>query len=429
MAATLVVLTVVLTATLRRSGLTSALDASVRTRADDLALSAERADLVSRHEGAQGWLVVVVGSDGSVELSTDALGDPAELQALPSDEVVRTVPLGTYAATKGSERMRLVGLPPASDAATIYVGRTLRDVDASIDNLQRLLVVSGLTTWALFVGLIWLVTGQSLAPVEAMRREVEAFSVGDPRQRLARSGAGDEIDRLADTMNDLLDRLDRSARRQRQFVADASHELRSPLAAIRSQLEVGIAHPRVVDWPGVAATATVEARRMQDLIDDLLFLAQGDAGQRPTRHVAVDLDDIVLETVHAVVRPQHVALDCREVSAGAVSGDAAQLARVVRNLVENAYRYTADSVRVALRNAGDDVVLVVADNGPGVPVAERARIFERFVRLDEARARNVGGTGLGLAIAREIVEEHGGMIDVGDARPGARFEVRLPRAA
>jgi signal transduction histidine kinase len=228
-------------------------------------------------------------------------------------------------------------------------------------------------------------------------------------------------------MNGMLDRLESASSRQRRFVADASHELQSPLASARAQLEVGLAQAGETDWPGTATDVLEEHERMGRLVRDLLFLAHADEGGPAAPRGPVDLDDIVLSEVARLRSRERVAFDISRVSAGRVRGNHDELTRTVRNLLENAERHAAGSVWVELRG-GSEVELVVADDGPGIPPGDRERIFERFTRLDDARAREGGGTGLGLAIAKEVVEAHGGSIAVVESAVGARVAVRLPSA-
>jgi signal transduction histidine kinase len=231
----------------------------------------------------------------------------------------------------------------------------------------------------------------------------------------------DEVAALARTTNETLGALEASVERQRAFVADASHELRSPVASLRTQLEVGAAHPELLDLDG----AVEDVVRLQRLAADLLLLARLDAGERPAHETPVALDALVRE---ALAQQLGARVPVRtEVAAVAARGSRGQLARVLGNLVDNAQRHAQSGVRVAVREEGRWAVLEVADDGPGVPEGERERIFERFVRLDDARSRDDGGAGLGLAIARDVVVRHGGTLTVGTApEGGALFGVRLP---
>ncbi|MGC9538573.1 sensor histidine kinase [Streptomyces sp. UG1] len=230
-----------------------------------------------------------------------------------------------------------------------------------------------------------------------------------------------------------LRRVARAEAAQRRFVSDASHELRSPVATVRQHAEVALAHPERTDTGSLAGTVLDEAVRMQRLVDDLLLLARADesallrGGPRP-----VDLDDLVLAEVRRLrSTAPGLRVDGTAVGAARVSGDAEALRRLVRNLGENAARHARTRVAFALTDAGDGWVrLEVEDDGPGVPAAERARVFERFIRLDESRARGEGGAGLGLAIVAEVAGAHRGRVEAGvsEGLGGARFTVRVPSA-
>jgi signal transduction histidine kinase len=280
---------------------------------------------------------------------------------------------------------------------------------------------------------------RALAPVEEIRNEVAAVSSADLSQRLSEPQGNDEIALLARTMNDMLTRLEGSARRERQFVADASHELQSPLAAFRAQLEVAQAHPDGADWPALTRELLEDSDRLERLTKDLLMLAKLDA-QRTASLSLVDLDAIVAEEAARLRPTTSKALDTGRVAPGPVRGDREDLGRLVRNLLDNAVRHASTRVAVSVGGHDGDVELTVADDGPGVAAHDRDRVFERFVRLDSGRSRGSGGSGLGLAIARAVAERHGGSIEIiegplvggqidgVDGVNGARFVVRLPLA-
>jgi signal transduction histidine kinase len=280
-------------------------------------------------------------------------------------------------------RFRVLGRTVGGDL--LVVGLSLDDVDESVAALRHtLLVVSPLVLGLLAVA-VWYVVGRTLRPVEEAHR------------------------------------------RQRKFVADASHELRSPLTRMRTELEVDLAHQDRSDPWATHRTVLAETVALQALVDDLLLLARRDADPSPARRVAVDLDDLVLDVARPRTR-DGITIDVSGVSGGQVLGDAEQLRRVVRNLLDNAVHHARTTVTIELAEDGDATVLAVADDGPGIAPGDRERVFERFTRLDDARTRASGGTGLGLAITRDIVEAHGGTVVV-DPRPGAgaRLVTRLPR--
>ena len=237
----------------------------------------------------------------------------------------------------------------------------------------------------------------------------------------------DEIHRLAVTMNQMLGRLESARDRQRQFVADASHELRSPLASIRQTAEVAKAHPGALPEGELVDAVLEEGERMQRLVEQLLLLTRADEGGVARNPRDVDLDDLAL-TEAVRLRRAGLAVDVSGVRGGRVRGEEAALAQVVRNLVDNAAVTPTRWCGSPCSESGDQVELVVDDDGPGVPEDQLTRIFERFVRLDEARARDDGGSGLGLAIVAEIARAHGGSVEVSSSvQGGARFVVRLPR--
>lgn len=298
------------------------------------------------------------------------------------------------------------------------------EVRRSVDTLARSLWV-GTPFLILLVGMVvWVLVGRALRPVEALRLQVDDISGTTLDRRVPVPRTDDEIARLARTMNGMLDRLEQAAARQRAFVSDASHELRSPVSTIRTELEVAAADAPNAEWPAVAERTLGETERLSRLVDDLLALARLDEASGPVRRAPVDLDDLVIDES---ARTHRVPLGITGVSAGRVSGDVRQLAQVVRNLVDNAQRHATARVAVSLHSDDGELVLTVDDDGPGIAPADRLRVFDRFTRLDEARGRADGGAGLGLAVVRRVVEQHGGTVTIADSPlGGARFEVRLP---
>lgn len=328
------------------------------------------------------------------------------------------------------ERFRVVGqrFSRPDGVYTIYVGDSIEPIDESVATLRRSFIVGGPLLVILVTAVTWYFVGRALAPVEAMRSEVADITATELHRRVPEPATDDEIGRLADTMNAMLGRLEESQNRQQQFVADASHELRSPIANIRAQIEVDLARPEDADPLATEQSVLEEAMRLQRLADDLLLLARGDAGA-PMRTEPVDLDDIVFREAERLRTMRAADVDTLRVSGAQLIGDTELLTRAVRNLMENAARYATERVTIELREdrSAGAVDLAVVDDGPGIPEGARERIFERFARLDAARGRDAGGAGLGLAIVREIVERLGGTIRVSDAaQGGARFEVRLP---
>jgi len=303
-------------------------------------------------------------------------------------------------------------------------------VNRTVDSVTNLLLIAVPAMIALVALAAWYFTGRALRPVESIRQEAESITGTTMHRRVPEPDTDDEVGRLARTMNAMLDRLETSSQRQRQFVSDASHELRSPLASIRTNLEVALRHADRADWPVVAERALAEDVRMEDTVSELLELARLDeiAGPTPLDTLPeVDLDELVLDDT---VQQRRVPVDTSRVSAGRVHGRREQLTRVVRNLLDNATRHAATRVAVELRTDGDHAVeLTVDDDGPGIPVDDRERVFDRFTRLDDGRARDAGGLGLGLSMVKTITEQHGGTVTIEDAPiGGARLRVRLPAA-
>jgi signal transduction histidine kinase len=221
--------------------------------------------------------------------------------------------------------------------------------------------------------------------------------------------------------------VERAHARQRRFVADAAHELRSPIASIRQHAEVASAHPETTDVRELAQTVATEGVRLQDLVDDLLLLARLDESASPLAHADVDLDDVALAEAARLRATTELQIDTAAVSAGRVRGDARYLERSVRNLGDNAVRHAKARIAFSVQHLDGHIVLRVDDDGPGIPPAERDRVFERFERLDDARARDTGGSGLGLAIVREVVLAHDGEVTLGDSPLGGlRAELRFP---
>ena len=309
---------------------------------------------------------------------------------------------------------------------TVLVVASTEQAEGSVHDVAVALAGAVPVLVALSGVLAWVLAGRALRPVERIRAEVADLSARDLHRRVPVPPHDDEIGRLARTMNAMLSGLEASRDRQRRFVSDASHELRSPLAALLAEVDVARARPADADWPAVAGTVVEEGSRLSRIIDDLLLLARHDEGQLRTRREPVDLDDLVLEEGERIRSHGRVRADLRGVAAARVQGDRELLRRVVRNLAENAERHATTAVSFEVVPHDGWVDLVVADDGPGIPPQQRRQVFERFARLDSARDRPSGGAGLGLAIVGDVVAAHGGQVEVVDSAVGARFVVRLP---
>ncbi|MEV5106422.1 sensor histidine kinase [Streptomyces massasporeus] len=299
----------------------------------------------------------------------------------------------------------------------VYAGSPLAAEHGAVRTALTVMLIGFPLLLGVVAAVTWLVTRRALRPVEGIRREMAAITQSeDLARRVPEPDTHDEIARLASTTNETLAALETSVERQRRFVADASHELRSPIASLRTQLEVAAAHPELLDLDG----AVEDTVRLQRLAADLLLLARLDAGERPS-DAKVDLAGLAREAAEGRTG---VTVDAEPVE---VAGSRGQLGRVLANLLDNAQRHARSVVTVNVRREGDRAVVGVADDGDGVPEDDRERIFERFVRLDAARSRDDGGAGLGLAIARDVAVRHGGTLTAGRGPAGgALFELRLP---
>ena len=362
----------------------------------------------------------VLASDGTVWAATrNWAGKPAlYLYALPPGS---TTPVRTPAG----DRILPDDLSEYAEHATVG-GRPVTIATTASTYLQSqveqtfawLLIIGVPVLLVLACGTVWLVAGRALRPVEQIRSAVTAITSADLSQRVPEPGTDDEIGRLARTMNDMLARLEDAAARQRRFVADASHELRSPLTAIRTGLEVGLAHPDRAPWPQIAGRAVRQSQRLEQLIAELLVLARSDAAQLAARRQPVDLAVLLADLAGATPAPG-ISIDLSAAPGTMTAGNPEDLSRMLRNLLDNAVRYARHPVLVTAAAATPDgVVVEIADDGPGIPAEERERVFGRFVRLDASREQASGSAGLGLAIAREIAAAHGATIVLTEAAGG-----------
>jgi signal transduction histidine kinase len=415
-----------------RHALVEGVDDAARLRALDLAALAAADGLPATiTAGGEDDVAQVVDDSGRVLSGTANVagqGPVATFRPGGDVPVVRTMTL-----SEGGDleefRVWAVRRDTSTGPVTAYVGASLEAVSETVAVVQSVLAV-GLPLLLLVLALsAWVAIGRALRPVESVRREVAAVTGAGLDRRVGVPATSDEVSRLATTMNEMLDRLVAFSRRQQQFVGDASHELQSPLAGFRAQLEVALDDPAGTDWPDVGRDLLSDTQRMEGIVRDLLFLARTDEGADLGPVTPVDLDDVVLEEVSRVRPATSVALRTDEVSAAPVRGNRTALSRLVRNLLDNAVRHADSAVTVRLAARDGECRLVVEDDGPGVPRDRREVVFDRFVRADEARSRRHGGAGLGLAIVRSVAERHGGSVTVDDAEPtGARFVVRLPLA-
>ncbi len=419
-------LTAVALLALHQRVLTDSLDESLESRSEEIAtlLRTDQLSPTITGQGDDDAVAQVVDVSGRVIASTvNYIGQPPLTTPDTDARTFQTVRLVTQ-----DRRMRLHSRL-AGDVA-VHTIASFDEVEDSTAALRRGLLVTVPVAVILLGLVIWRTVGRALKPVDEISSRVGQITATNLHLRVPEPATADEIGRLADTMNDMLDRLQRSAEQQRRFVADASHELRGPLTRIRTELEVDLLHPADSDLTATHRSVLEEAQSLQRLIDDLLTLARLDASVASAATAdrrLVDLDDVVFHETNRLRSVGRVTVDVSGVTAVQAMGHPEQLTRVVRNLADNAHRYARSTITIGLSERDGIARLTVADDGPGIPPADRERIFERFTRLDEARATDSGGTGLGLAITREIVERHGGTIVVDtQSTAGALFVVRLP---
>jgi signal transduction histidine kinase len=405
-----------------------------RTMVDEVAEAAraQASDVVRQLEAGRPPVLEVAGADeqliqvmtpaGAVVASSPNMaGRPAVVRLAPGQSAQVVTPLDDDEFVAVAE-----GAQTSDGLRVVLVARALVDVLDTTTVVTRLLII-GLPLLVAVVALTtWFAVGRVLAPVEAIRREVDEISAAQLHRRVPQPKVDDEIGRLAATMNRMLERLEGARNGQRRFVSDASHELRSPITVIRQHAEVALAHPDRMTAVELAEVVLAEQQRMQRLVEDLLLLARADE-RVPLARDAVDLDDLAFEEGHRLRSTSSKRVDTSGVGAARVQGDADALRRMLRNVGENAARHASTRVDITLVERGDDVVLTVDDDGPGIPESERARVLQRFVRLDEARSRDDGGSGLGLSIVDEVVRAHGGSLSI-EQSPlgGARITVTLP---
>lgn len=417
------------------ASLRSGVEQAQRARVADasVVVTTEGIDALSGPEGRR------LAAGGPLQLVDPTLSGAAAVRYASTSEF--DVPASSMAPAPGvvlvdrravssrtGDRLVLVaqGVEVGGHAYVIVAGGSLAATDRALRQDALSLVVgvpllSVLGGWA-----VWILVGRTLRPVEELRRAVEEIGAADLRRRLPVPPGQDVVSRLAETMNAMLARIEHAQASQRRFVADASHELRSPVAAFGAGLEILGKRPE--ELPAVLPLLVTETEHLASLTDGLLVLARADAGMLRRRRVDVDMDDIVGSEVVRLRTSSPLRVQAH-VEAARVVGEPEELHRVVRNLVDNAARAARSRLGLSVVREGDEAVVRVDDDGPGIPAEERDRVFERFVRLDADRGRDHGGAGLGLPIVHSIVQAHGGTVTVGESPwGGARFEVRLPGA-
>ncbi|MBK7273400.1 MAG: ATP-binding protein [Actinomycetales bacterium] len=419
--------------------LANTLGAEANSAAREVATLVEQGRL-SDPVPVSGALVVQV-LDSSQRVIAGSLVADRLTPLLTADEVRRalageqlTVP-GSRSGLSGRLHVAAVSAGPGSAPVTVIAGVPTGEVDVSLGLVRTLLFVGLPLLLLALAAVAWRVIGAALAPVEALRLGAERIGAdARPRRRRATVDrlpipvADDEIHSLATTLNGMLDRLDGLAERQQAFLDDAAHELRSPLASLRTQLEVA---EHVGDGGSLPADLLPDVERLSRLVDDLLVLARSGNGEASPSLETVDLRPLLREIVSRYAAAR-VPVTLTDVAPGAtaieVPGNRADLRRVVTNLVDNAVRHASTAVTLSVGADPSGTWLRVTDDGHGIPPADRERVFERFTRLDEARDRDSGGTGLGLPIARELMRRNGADVTLTEAAPGVIAVVAWPRS-
>ncbi|MTD57955.1 HAMP domain-containing protein [Amycolatopsis sp. RM579] len=385
--------------------------------------------------GDSASVIQILGHDGKPLVSDPAVtGHPPLTSARPApgQETVETISL----PVNGSDddyRLVTIGVDGPDGRYTVISARSLAPVAEASARLSLLLCLAAVPLLSISALAVYRAVSSALQPVERMRRAVAEISTHDLTHRVALPDGSDEIHRLGTTLNSMLERLASAQGAQRRFVADASHELRSPLNTITTALEVGQLHPDAMSTDELLDVVTRETARLRELVGDLLLLARTDDATDKPPHTEVDLDDIARTEAERARSARQLEVEIRTAPAK-VSGNPAQLGRAIRNLVDNAGQHARHRIRVRTGTDGTSAVVEVSDDGPGIPAADRTRIFERFVRRDDARhhpAETTGGSaGLGLAIVAGIAARHGGHADCVEPSdpgyPGAHFRIRLP---
>jgi signal transduction histidine kinase len=433
LAVALVVAAMVLRATLRAS-LTRDVDNTARQGAQQVAALADKNSLPDPVPVAGTLTIQVLDPSGRI-VDVSPLAD-RYVPLLPPRQAAINASTGRAVLLNG----RPYGIPytvrvvtvRARNGDTVIAGVAFEPVTDSVLAVTHGLLVGTPVLLLLLACVTWLVTGSTLRPISALRRGAqEVTATGQPRE-LPVPEARDEVHVLAVTLNDMLARLDAAQQRQRNLVSDTAHELRSPIASIRTQLEVALDHPEQQDWAETASDVLADTLRLAKLAEDLLVLARlDDRGTRPPpSRRPVDISALVTEEAERSAGAR-VPVITSTGPGCVVTGDPDGLRRLLRNLIDNSLRYAKSGVHVTARRDGEDVVLTVSDDGPGIPAKDRERAFGRFVRLDAARSRGEheqGGSGLGLAIVRATALAHNGSARLEDASPGLRAVVRLPAA-
>lgn len=373
-----------------------------------------------------GQIGIVQVIDGSGSVRAQSRGDDSTPLTTDQVDPSATRDLGRMAFGEDDDFwVTGQGVVSPSGPVTVVVGADREPVENVVSTVAILLAVVGPIVIALVAFATYRLVGAALSPVERIRSRVASISSRQLDERIPVPEAHDEIARLAHTMNEMLERLQAGQRAQQRFVSDASHELRSPLSTITAALELAASRPDLLDEALIDESLLPEARRMRQLIEDLLLLARSDETAIGIAPVDVDVDDLLYEEGKHIEAVSDVMVETSIVPVR-VTGDPHALARVVRNLADNAVRHARTRVVLSCFESAGHATIRIDDDGPGIRPSDRARVFDRFVRLDSSRTRDEGGAGLGLSIVAGTVAAHGGTVTVSQSPiGGARFEILL----
>lgn len=379
-----------------------------------------------------GQYVQIISPQGAVLASSEKAAETTVLSVLrPGPGKTLTDSVSSLQGIEDNDDFLIVAYGVSTDQGT-YTVVVASTVQVQLDSVKTIawFLLGATPLLLLVVGFaVWFLVGRSLRQVERIREQVARINASRLSERVDVPETNDEIHRLALTMNTMLDKLQASDGEQRRFVSDASHELRSPLATISAGLEIAAADSSGDTWRELKNVLSGETARMHYLVDDLLTLAKTNDGGIRITATDVDLDDVLATEIQRLRSLTPHTIQARLVPAR-ITGDAQRLGQVLRNVLENANRHARSTITVELSSDPDGVRVVIDNDGDPVPVADRERIFERFVRLDQSRSRESGGSGLGLAIAANIMASHHGTITAGQAPSGdCRFELHLPNGA
>ncbi len=402
--------------------LTNTVMSNSRQRAIDIAAQVSAGGLraaepVLNTTPSDGVLMQVIGPNGSVLLASAAIDGEVSL-VIPKNSIASLQPKTQFVSIDSIKYV--ASIQPVLnrlDAAWVIVAQSLGPIDATVKTVTLIVLIA--SPFLIFsVGLVaWRASGNALVSVAAIRSQVESIGHTKLTDRVPVPISNDEISDLAKTMNSMLERLEISVDAQKRFVADVSHELRSPLASIKTTLEVALRSEKTTDWKMAHKIVEEEVCRMSLLVDDLLLLAKADSGQLTPQLKEIDLDDLLGHEIANFRRTTQLKLNL-VTQPVKTAGDSLKLSQAIRNILDNASRYANKQVWVSLKAEGANVEITIEDDGPGVTLENRLKAVERFVRLDQHRSRDYGGTGLGLAISAEIMASHNGSLSLSDSLHG-----------